>query len=92
MALAEYQKRSLGILFITLLFGAVLGTLLGELLAFALPEGVVRQFFRQTFSWGLSPVTVDLLVATVTFGLRIKFSISSLLGIGVAYYFLRYFR
>ena len=92
MAMADYQKRSIAIIFLTLIFGAVIGTILGELLALTLPEGVVRQFFGQTFSWGISPVTLDLLVASVTFGLRIKFSVTSLLGIGVAYYFLRYFR
>ena len=92
MALSDYQKRSVAIIFLTLIFGAVMGTILGELLTLVLPEGVVRQFFGQTFSWGLSPVTLDLLVANVTFGLRIKFSVTSLLGIGVAYYFLRYFR
>ncbi|MEE9162660.1 MAG: DUF4321 domain-containing protein [Candidatus Neomarinimicrobiota bacterium] len=92
MALAEYQKRSLGLIFLVLLFGAAVGTILGDLLALVLPEGVVKQFFGQTFSWGISPVTLDLLVANVTFGLRVKFNVSSLLGIGVAYYFLRYFR
>lgn len=92
MALPSYQKRSLGLIFIVLLFGAVIGTILGDLLALLLPEGVVKQFFLQSVSLGISPVTLDFIIGTVTFGLRVKFNISSVLGLAVAYYFLRYFR
>lgn len=92
MALPSYQKRSLGLIFIVLLFGAVIGTILGDLLALLLPEGVVKQFFLQSVSLGISPVTLDFIIGTVTFGLRVKFNISSILGLAVAYYFLRYFR
>ncbi len=92
MVMPEYRKRSLGILFITLVFGAALGTILGDLLALTLSEGVVKQFFLQSVSWGVSPVTVDLLVITLTFGVRFKLSISSVLGLSAVYYFFRYFR
>ncbi|MCK4579240.1 MAG: DUF4321 domain-containing protein [Candidatus Marinimicrobia bacterium] len=92
MAFGEYQKRSIAILFVALIFGAAFGALLGDVLGLLLPEGVVKQFFLQSVSWGLSPTTIDLLVISVTFGLRLKFSISSVLGLGIVYYFLRYFR
>ena len=92
MAFSSYQKRSLGLTFIALIFGAVMGTLFGNLLALMLPEGVVKQFFLQSVSWGISPVTLDFIVGTVTFGLRVKFNIISVLGLSVAYYLLRYFR
>ena len=92
MVLADFQKRSLGIVFLVLLFGAITGTLLGNAVGLILPEGVVKEFFLSSFSWGLTPVTLDLLIVSVTFGLRIKFNISSLLGLAFAYYFLRYFR
>ena len=92
MAIPDYSKRSLGILFIALVIGAALGTILGDLLALTLPEGVVKQFFLQSVSWGISPVTLDLLVLTLTFGVRFKFSVSSVLGLGAVYYFFRYFR
>ena len=92
MALSSYQKRSLGFIFIILIFGAVVGTLFGNVLALLLPEGVVKQFFLQSVSWGISPVTLDFIVGTVTFGLRVKFNIISVLGLAAAYYFLRYFR
>jgi hypothetical protein len=92
MAFGEYRKRSVGMIFISLVQGAAVGTILGEVLGLTLPEGVVKQFFLQSVSWGISPVTLDLLVVTVTFGLRVKFNISSVLGLGAVYYFLRYFR
>lgn len=92
MALGDYQRRSIVIVFMTLIIGAALGTVLGDLVALGLPEGVVKQFFLQSVSWGISPVTVDLMVGSVTFGMRLKFSVSSIIGLGVAYYFLRYFR
>jgi len=92
MALPSYQKRSLGFIFIILIFGAIVGTLFGNVLALLLPEGVVKQFFLQSVSWGISPVTLDFIVGTVTFGLRVKFNIISVLGLAAAYYFLRYFR
>ncbi len=92
MPVGDYSRRSIGIIFISLILGAAIGTILGEVLGLTLPEGVVKQFFLQSVSWGVSPVTMDLLVVTVTFGLRVKFNISSVLGLGAVYYFLRYFR
>ncbi|UCH11662.1 MAG: DUF4321 domain-containing protein [Fidelibacterota bacterium] len=92
MVVSDYQKRSIFVLFIVLIFGAAIGTVLGDVLGMLLPEGVVKQFFLQSVSWGISPVTLDLIVGTVTFGLRFKFNISSVVGLAGAYYFLRYFR
>ncbi len=92
MPLEDYQKRSIGFLFLTLVIGGALGTLLGDLIGLALPEGVVKQFFLQSVSWGISPFTIDLLVASFTLGFRVKFTISSVIGLGGAYYVLRYFK
>lgn len=92
MVISEYQKRSIAVIFLVLIVGAAVGTILGDLLGMILPEGVVKQFFLQSVSWGISPVTLDVIVITFTFGLRIKFNISSILGLAAAYYFLRYFR
>jgi hypothetical protein len=92
MVISEYQKRSIAVMFLVLIIGAAVGTILGDVLGMILPEGVVKQFFLQSVSWGISPVTLDVIVMTITFGLRIKFNISSVLGLAAAYYFLRYFR
>lgn len=92
MVVSEYQKRSIAVIFLVLIIGAAVGTILGDVLGMILPEGVVKQFFLQSVSWGISPVTFDVIVMTITIGLRIKFNISSVLGLAAAYYFLRYFR
>lgn len=92
MVIPEYQKRSIAVIFLVLIIGAAIGTILGDVLGMILPEGVVKQFFLQSVSWGISPITLDVIVMTITFGLRIKFNISSVLGLAAAYYFLRYFR
>ncbi|MFC1618411.1 DUF4321 domain-containing protein [Candidatus Neomarinimicrobiota bacterium] len=92
MVISEYQKRSIAVIVLALIIGAAIGTILGDVLGMILPEGVVKQFFLQSVSWGISPVTLDVIVMNITFGLRIKFNISSVLGLAAAYYFLRYFR
>ncbi len=92
MVFPDYRQRSMLLLLIALIFGAATGALLGDLLSLTLPDGVVKQFFLQSVSWGFSPVTIDLLVTTITVGLRFKFSISSVLGLMAVYYFFRYFR
>ena len=92
MAMSDYQKRSLGVIFLTLILGAALGGVLGDIVALTFPDGVVKQFFLQSVNEGISPFTIDLLVVSFTFGARIKFSVTSIIGLGVVYYFLRYFR
>ncbi len=92
MAFSHDPKRSIGFIFVVLIIGSVVGTLFGNLLGVLLPEGVVKQFFLQTVNWGISPVTLQFIVGSITFGLSIKLNISSVLGLAVAYYFLRFYR
>ena len=94
------NKRSTGIIILILFFGTLLGTLLGELLGWILPDSVVRQFFLRSVEFslaGLSPegsgiISLDLIMFSLQFGLRITFNFTSIIGLSVAYYFLRYFR
>lgn len=80
--------------------GAMVGTLLGELLGYILPEGVVKQFFLQSAEFSLGglfgsetdAVSLDLGVFAVILGLRIKLNFAALFGLAAAYYLLRYFR
>jgi len=78
----------------------MVGTLLGELLGYTLPEGVVKQFFLKSVEFSLGgllgvendAISLDLGVFTLIFGLRLKINFASLFGLATAYYFLRYFR
>jgi len=93
-------KRSIFFVFIVLLIGAMAGTLAGELMAWILPEGVVKDFFLTSVSFDLAGlvgndsgvIVLDLIMFTLKFGLSLKINFTSILGLAGAYYFLRYFR
>jgi hypothetical protein len=78
----------------------MIGSLLGNLLGWILPEGVVRDFFLQGVSFDLASlvgnesgvIVLDLIIVTFKFGLSIAFNFTSLIGLATAYYFLRFFR
>jgi len=84
----------------TLFFGAMIGTLIGELFGWILPEGVVKDFFLTSVSFDLAGlignesgvIVFDLIMFTLKIGLSIKINFTSIIGISGAYYFLRYFR
>ncbi len=94
------NKRSISLILIILFFGAMIGTLIGELLGYVLPEGVVKQFFLQSAEFSLGRLlgaeneafALDLGVFALIFGLKIKLNFASLIGLATTYYFLRYFR
>lgn len=80
---------------IILVVGAVVGTLIGEVLAYALPEGVVKQFFLQSVTislGGQEGISLDLGILGFIIGFRLKLNFAAILGLAAAYYFLRYFR
>jgi hypothetical protein len=84
------RKKSLGWVLIIILLGALLGTTLGEVLALILPEGVVKEFFLRSAQFGVGPVTLNLVIFTLTLGFSIKLNAISVLGIGIAAYLLRW--
>ncbi|MCH8299725.1 MAG: DUF4321 domain-containing protein [Candidatus Marinimicrobia bacterium] len=76
----------------TLTLGAIMGTLVGEILGFILPEGVVKQFFLLSKTLSVGPGTLNIIMLQLTLGLSITLNVISLIGIGVAYYLLRWWR
>ena len=62
--------------------GMLLGALLTELMAIALPASAAREFFVTTVAASLGPLTVDLLVVALSVGpLIIRLNILSVVGI-----------
>lgn len=62
--------------------GMLLGALLTELMALALPASAAREFFITTVAASLGPLTIDLLVVAMTVGpLVIRLNILSVVGI-----------
>ena len=94
------NKRSISVIILILFFGTLFGTLIGELLAFVLPDSVVKEFFLKSIDFNLGGlvgsetgvITLDLIMLSIQFGLRLTFNFTSIIGFASAYYFLRYFR
>ena len=79
------KGRGLGFLIILLIFGGLLGSLLGIGLGNVWP--VLKQGLPLI---GFEPVTMDLSVITFTFGFALKLNVASAIGLILA--FLLYFK
>ena len=91
------KNRSIKLIFFGLCSGAILGTLVGNVLAFLLPDGsAVKQFFLISYDFTFGSINnnnlIDLGVIVVDFGFIFKFNVCSIIGFGIAYYLLKYFR
>ena len=67
-----------------MVIGALLGSFLGKFVGIVVPAGSIRDLFATDISAGLSPTTLNLRVVELTFGLMLKFNITSVIGIIVA--------
>ena len=89
------NTRSIIIVFMVLLFGCIVGSIVSELFTFILPDGVVRDFFTKTWTtigWGKENGWIDFNIIKFRFDIYIKVSVLSLIGMIISWYFLRYFR
>ena len=92
------RNRSISLIGLGILSGAMIGTVLGQFLGFILPEdSTVKQFFLTTFfdySFGSigSESLLDLGIIAINFGMIFRLNICSVIGFAIAYYLLRYFR
>jgi|TARA_B100000959_G_C14470607_1_gene414895 hypothetical protein len=89
------QKRSIGFIFLVLFFGVISGSILSQFIGSLFPEGVVKDFFltSKSIGWGITPNNwIDLFVIRIKTGFFIDISVVSIIGIGIAWYFLRYFK
>ena len=84
------RKKSIGWILVIILIGAFIGTALGEILAYILPEGVVKEFFLRAATFSLGPGTLNLVILTLTFGFSFKINVVSIIGIIIIAYFLRW--
>jgi len=86
------RKRSFTYFFLVLLFGAIIGTALGELIGFLLPESVVKQFFLRSANIGFEPFALNLGVFTCTLGFTMKLNIIGIIGFAMTAYMLRWYQ
>ena len=90
-------RRSIQLIVFGLCSGSLLGTLVGDFIAFLLPDGsAVKQFFLLSYDLTFGSMTSDYLinlgVIVIDFGFILKFNVCSIIGFGIAYYLLKYFR
>jgi ABC-type antimicrobial peptide transport system permease subunit len=74
------SKKSVGILLVLLLAGALIGSLLGDALGGIIP------FLQESKSLGFPATTIDLVVLTFTIGFTMKLNAASILGFILAYF------
>jgi len=89
------QKKSISFIFLILFFGVIAGSILSQFIAALFPPGVVKDFFLTSTSigWGIRPDNwIDLLVIRFKTGFFVDISVVSILGMGISWYFLRYFK
>ena len=89
------QKRNMAFIFLVLITGIIISSILSQLVGGILPEGVVKEFFltSRSIGWGIQPNNwIDLFVIRFKTGLFIDISVVSFLGMVIAWYFLRYFK
>jgi len=89
------QKRSIAYIFLVFIIGIITGSILGQLIGGILPEGVVKDFLltSRSIGWGIQPDNwMDLYVVRFKTGMFVDISVVSILGMVIAWYYLRYFR
>ena len=86
------KNRNLGLVFLIIFTGAMIGTAFSNFIGLILPVGVVKDFFLLSKPLGWNPFTLNLQIFTITTGFTMDISIISILGMLVAWYFLRYFK
>ena len=94
------KKRKLYIIVLSLFIGAIFVGVVGNIFSLVLPESVVKDFFLTSITFDLGGLVnndlgvfvIDLKIIVLKFGLSISFNFTSVIGIAVAYYILRYLR
>jgi len=94
------NKRNISLIIIGLFLGAAIGGVIGNIFAWMLPDGVVKDFFLTSMTMGIGGMSgnemgvlvLDLKIITLKFGLALNVNFTSIIGLTSAYYILRYFR
>ena len=94
------KKRELHIIVLSLFIGAIFGGVVGNIFSLVLPESVVKDFFLTSITFDLGGLVnndlgvfvINLKIIVLKLGLSMSFNFTSVIGIAVAYYILRYLR
>ena len=89
------QRKHLFFILLVLFMGSILGTALSMFVSLIIPDGVVRDFFILSKSFGFGQNANNWLnLGPLRFKLGIFFDVSilSIIGILISWYILRYFK
>jgi hypothetical protein len=84
------RKKNLGFITLIIILGALIGSALGEIIAFILPVGVVKEFFLKSATASIGPGTLNIIILTITLGFSFKINVIGILGVVIAAYLLRW--
>ena len=88
------NKKSIYFILLIIFLGCILGTAFSMFVGFVLPDGVVKDFFllSKTFGFGASEGWFDFGFLRFRLGFFFDVSVLSIIGIFVSWYILRYFK
>jgi hypothetical protein len=88
------MRQSLGKVVLVLLMGALIGAVFSQVIGLFLnPDSVAYQVFVKGYEgFPIPELTLDLVVIRLTFGLTIKVTLMSVVGVFVASQMLRWYR
>lgn len=81
------MNRSPKMLFFFMLVGGLLGGVLSEIFLLLSPTGIVSEVFLKSFQIGIMPpVTLDLHIISLSFGIGFKINLLSIFGMALGLY------
>ncbi len=89
-------RRSVGFLIVAIFIGILAGNVVGQFLGvifntLGLQNNVVQKVLVEPLvQYEFYPMRINLIILTLTFGFSLNFNILSLLGIGTAWYYVKY--
>lgn len=89
-------RKSVGLLIVAIFVGIIAGNVIGQLLGvvfenMGLQNNVVQKVLVEPLmQYEFYPIRLNLIILTFTFGFSLNFNILSLLGIGAAWYYIKY--
>ena len=89
------RRTNMGILLVAIFIGILGGSAIGEILAlafnsFGIKNNVVEKVLLKSYVYELYPIRLNLIVMSLTFGFSLNFNLLSFLGIGIAWYYVKY--